>query len=338
MRIRRGPYALEWRQTAVSRRRLLHAAVGAIGLLALGGGVCGCAGAPTRRVLPMASPSQSPAAQGGPARAPAAAREAEGNGRYANNDGVRIYYEVSGSGSDPPLLLYHGFGGSSAVWSNYGFTSAFSPHCRVICIDARGHGRSDKPHSAAAYSMEKRTGDVCAVLDAERIDRVNFMGYSNGGRSGFGMAQFHQDRLRTLIIGGASPRSPSQYDQEEMTAAAKILREQGVWAYLGAAYRSSPNADSIRAALERNDAEALACDREGLLTWDGMDSATVEVPTFLYVGGADGVLPQVQDAAARLANVELHVLPGLGHAAADGASAVPPLVLAFLQRQGIVRA
>lgn len=250
---------------------------------------------------------------------------------YANNGGVRIYYEAEGVG--PPLLLHHGWTGYGGSWRMMGQVDTFVPHCRVIVMDARGHGRSDKPHEGAAYTMDKRAADVCAVLDAEGIDAVNYYGYSMGGRTGFGLARYRQDRLQTLIIGGASPRSPLRYDQEQMRRLIVSLRTNGLRDLLAL---FSDRSEVFKKRFMLNDAEALAAEREGLLMWDGMDPSTITVPTLIFVGEADGVLGPAQDAAAKIPNVEFHVLPDLNHMQANMSPEGPRLALDFLRKHGIL--
>src|SRR3712207_4870218 len=98
---------------------------------------------------------------------------------YVNNDDTRIYYEVEGAG--PPLVLLHGLSDSLASWRDYGFVAGLASDYRLILIDARGHGRSDKPHDPNAYGHAQRAADVAAVLDDLAIDRAHFLGYSLGG-------------------------------------------------------------------------------------------------------------------------------------------------------------
>ena len=64
------------------------------------------------------------------------------------SDGVRVYYEVEGDG--PPLLLIHGFGQGGERWRGAGYVEALRDGHRVIVVDLRGHGRSDKPHNSDA--------------------------------------------------------------------------------------------------------------------------------------------------------------------------------------------
>lgn len=63
---------------------------------------------------------------------------------YANNQGVQIYYQVTGNGS--PLVLQHGFSASIADWYIFGYVEKLHNNHRLILVDARGHGASDKLH------------------------------------------------------------------------------------------------------------------------------------------------------------------------------------------------
>ena len=60
-----------------------------------------------------------------------------------DNKGVSIHYRVEGNG--PPLVLGHGFTDSIDVWYERGYVAALKPKYRLVLIDARGHGQSDKP-------------------------------------------------------------------------------------------------------------------------------------------------------------------------------------------------
>jgi pimeloyl-ACP methyl ester carboxylesterase len=69
-------------------------------------------------------------------------------------------------------------------WRERGYTNVLGDDYRLILIDARGHGRSDKPHEPEAYVRELRATDVVAVLDDLGIGKTNYFGYSMGGRIG----------------------------------------------------------------------------------------------------------------------------------------------------------
>src|SRR3954463_6945724 len=108
---------------------------------------------------------------------------------YANNDGVRIHYHLDGKADSPPLVLHIGFMGRLQDWDreDVGIARALRADYRLIALDPRGQGASDKPHESAAYTLDRQVGDVLAVLDATGVDQAHFWGYSMGGWIGFGL-------------------------------------------------------------------------------------------------------------------------------------------------------
>jgi|SRR5579884_3830844 len=102
---------------------------------------------------------------------------------FATGSGVRIHYEVEGTGV--PLLLHVGFSNVIADCYQFGYVDALKADYRLVMLDPRGHGESDKPHEPDAYSPAQRVADVLTVLDALGLDQVYFLRYSMGGRIGF---------------------------------------------------------------------------------------------------------------------------------------------------------
>lgn len=251
---------------------------------------------------------------------------------YAANQGVRIYYEVEGSG--PPLLMQHGWAGSTANWRVNGFVAALAPHCRLILMDARGHGRSDKPYDSKDYTMALRAADACAVLDALDVEKVNFLGYSMGGRIGYGFAQHRQERLNTLIIGGAGARAPIEYEAEKHRNTVRMLRERGLREVFESRMPGASE-EQLQARIAINDAQALAAERYSLLEWEGMDPATIAVPTLIYAGSEDAYFPLAKESAARIPHCRFVELTGMVHVQAGRAPEVPPLILGWLREQGV---
>ena len=125
---------------------------------------------------------------------------------YAMSDGVRIHYAVEGSG--PPLVLYHGFGGSSLDWLDFGGAAPLREDYQLIMLDARGHGRSDKPHDLSLYTLDHKISDVVAVLDDMGIERAHYYGYSYGGMMGWALGVNAPERFASMVIGGAHPYVP----------------------------------------------------------------------------------------------------------------------------------
>jgi pimeloyl-ACP methyl ester carboxylesterase len=228
---------------------------------------------------------------------------------YADHDGVRISYEVLGNGSGPPVLLHHGFTADRREWHEFGYVDALGADYRLLLLDARGHGKSDKPHEPAAYAMDRRARDVLAVLDAAGVEQVHYLGFSMGGRIGFDTARRAPERLRSLMIGAAHP-----YAAPTSPASTQPLRE-GMAAWL--ARLRLPSAVATPAFMERelaNDVEALIAatvDRPGLE--DVLPRLTM--PVLAWVGQQDGTCVRVRQWVTQVPHATLVELPDLDHVA-----------------------
>ncbi len=250
---------------------------------------------------------------------------------YAYNQDIRIYYEGEGDGA--PLVLHHESADSGDIWLDLGYCDALKPHYRLIRLDARGHGASDKPHEPAAYDLRLRVADVTAVLDAIGIHQAHYVGYSMGGWIGFGLAKYAPDRVRSLIIGGAHPYA-------ECFDTRRAVMRKGRDAFLKALEKSfgpSLLTPALQARLAANDFQALLA-----LTRDRPSLAdilpTMSMPCLLFVGEADRRFPQVQACAKHIPDATFFSLPECGHMATFGQrDAVLPHVMAFLDRgEGIL--
>jgi pimeloyl-ACP methyl ester carboxylesterase len=245
---------------------------------------------------------------------------------YANNAGVRIHYEVDGTG--PALVLHHGFTQCLEDWSECGYVAALRPRYQVILVDARGHGGSDKPHDEASYTLDRRTADVTTVLDALGVEKAHFWGYSMGGRIGFGMARYAPDRVDKLVIAGNTPFA------SDMAGARQMIREgiTGGGDVLIAAFekRYGPIAAAHAARLRAADLEAyLAAAQDGAAMEDMLE--TMAMPCCIYAGEAEPLLARAKLSSERIPNARFFSLPGLSHLQAFAESSrVLPQVMEFL--------
>jgi pimeloyl-ACP methyl ester carboxylesterase len=117
-------------------------------------------------------------------------------------DGVRIAYEVVGEG--PPVLLIHGFAASRRQnWKEPGWYQTLTgAGYRVVALDCRGHGESDKPHETEFYGHDIMAEDARAVIAATGIAPTFLMGYSMGGFISLHLLLEHPEQLKKLAIGG----------------------------------------------------------------------------------------------------------------------------------------
>ena len=227
---------------------------------------------------------------------------------YADNGSVRIHYEVEGEG--PPLVLQHGFSESVVDWYETGYVKALKPDYRLILIDARGHGDSDKPHDPEAYLLNRRVGDVTAVLDALDIATAVYWGYSMGGWIGFGMANYAKERVRALVIGGQHPYSRS-------LVALRQLVQRGI-AQGGGAFVAGMEEIFGPESAERKE-RLLSADLKAYLALvqdrPGLDDIlpTMLMPCCLYAGEVDPIYPEVEECSRHIPLATFFSLPGLNH-------------------------
>jgi alpha-beta hydrolase superfamily lysophospholipase len=97
-------------------------------------------------------------------------------------DGTRIAYDVSGSG--PTVMLLHGGGQTRQVWHEAGYVTRLAPMFKVITVDLRGNGESDKPTTKAAYAIDRLIEDLLAVADAANARDLSVWGFSYGANVG----------------------------------------------------------------------------------------------------------------------------------------------------------
>jgi pimeloyl-ACP methyl ester carboxylesterase len=251
--------------------------------------------------------------------------------------GVRIHYELEGQG--PPLVLMHGFSGNHTSWYGYGFVDGLKDDYQLILIDARGHGQSAKPHEPPAYDYQHLVDDVIAVLDDIELPATHYLGYSMGGVIGFGLAKHYPQRLRSLIIGGASP-----YDRDEPGTGSPLLDMYeeaaehgnealiaGIKALFGTI--TPQYEERLRNADVRAGLALLRWQRDHQLDF-GINLLDMKIPMLLYVGERDEpAYTEAQEAIGVLPNARFIGLPGMNHVAASGASQIlVPYIKEFLAK------
>lgn len=226
---------------------------------------------------------------------------------FATSAGRRIHYDISGEG--PDLFLHHGFTSSSQAWRFFGFTEVLQRHYRVIALDALGHGLSDKPHNTAAYTQQQRADDVVAILDALKIDKIHYCGYSLVGWVGYGLVRHARQRLQSLILGAAHPYADTSWDaftgldgtdaNAFITAFESVLNER--------------ISAEVKMMIRANDLQALAAaaqqprvSMEDLLP-------LIDMPCLMFCGDADQRHAAVKRCAGLLPRGSFVSLPGVTH-------------------------
>jgi pimeloyl-ACP methyl ester carboxylesterase len=245
-----------------------------------------------------------------------------------NRDGVNIHYEVHGSG--PPLLLTHGYSSTSAMWQ--GQIEALSKQHKLILWDMRGHGRSDYPDDAAAYSEALTVGDMAALLDKVGAASAIIGGLSLGGYMSLAFYRAHPDRVRALLIIDTGPGfkkddARDAWNKRAHDTADRFERE---------GLEVLKSASRERSSVVHRDASGLARAARGMLTQ--RDAGVIEtlprinVPSLVVVGADDAPFLAASDyMAAKIPGAQKAVIPAAGHAAnIDQPQAFFDAVITFL--------
>ncbi len=230
----------------------------------------------------------------------------------------------------PPLLLLHGFTGSSESWAP--LLPALSEHFRVLAVDLPGHGRARALDDIAAYAMPRVVDELAQLLDAQGTAPAYVLGYSMGGRVALALAAHAPDKVQQLILESASPGLATAEERAARIAADEALAARieahGVEAFvdewqclpLFASQRTLPAEvrQRVRAQRLRNHAHGLALSLRGMGTgaqpslWDALPS--LRMPVHLLAGAHDAKFVAIAQSMARaLPNAALTVIPNAGH-------------------------
>jgi len=196
-------------------------------------------------------------------------------------------------------------------------------------MDARGHGKSDKPHDPEAYTMKNRAGDVIAVLNELGIDSTHFFGYSYGGRVTFELAIHFPERVKSLIAAGIGARGQNP---DFLGDRIRIL-EAGPEALVAAFEQTGSLTPDMKTRLLVNDCEALVSILRTPWPYRENDLPVMNRPFLLLAGEFDPGFSAIEKASKRLPDSTFIFLPGLDHMqTASRINVVLPHVKEFLAR------
>ena len=165
--------------------------------------------------------------------------------RYANANGVKLYFEETGAGD--PLLFVHEFAGDHRSWEQQ--VRFFSRRYRCIAGNARGYPPSDIPSDPAAYDQARQADDIAAILDHLEIERAHVVGLSMGAFATLHFGLRHRDRARSLVLGGIGSGAPKgavrAAFQSDSLEAADALDQHG-WEKVAPGVASGPTRVQLR--------------------------------------------------------------------------------------------
>ena len=272
----------------------------------------------------------------------------EAEGRYFDSNGVKIHYVVIGEGE--PIVLVHGFTMDyKSEWGGRGLLGPLSERYKVIAIDNRGHGKSDKPHDPEMYGTEM-VKDIVRLLDYLEIEKAHVAGYSLGGFITVKLLTMYPERIQSAVIGGAGWRKDFG-DREAvwMGLADSLEKGEGFGPMIAALTpegRTQPTEEQVAAMsaliAARNDLQALAAVirgmREAMVTEEELRAN--KVPALSIIGGVDPLKADADALKEVMSNLEVVVIEGADHPGCIASPKFRESMLEFLakhSRTAVVR-
>jgi len=242
-----------------------------------------------------------------------------------DSDGVRIAYLDEGDGD--PILLIHGFASNVVTnWVDPQWVRTLTQDGRrVIALDNRGHGESDKLYDPARYGAPEMAEDAIRLLDHLGIDRADVLGYSMGARIAAFLAFAHPDRVRSIVFGGLGIHMVrGMVGAGPLAAALEAPRLEDVTNDTARSFRvfaEQTNSDlKALAACMRGPREKVPREKLGELT----------VPVLVAVGSKDVIGGSGAALAELIPNAQFLDIVGRDHMKAVGDKQFKQGVLAFL--------
>ena len=244
------------------------------------------------------------------------------------SDGVEIAFLDEGAGD--PVLLIHGFASNTVVnWVDTGWVRFLTGNgFRVISMDNRGHGRSQKLYRVEDYGAPQMAEDARRLLDHLGISRADVMGYSMGARIAALLTLAHPDRVRSCIFCGLGINMVR--GMAGTGPIAHALEAESIDQV------TNPTARTFRAFAEqtKSDLKALAaCIRSSRDPITADDVGRITSPVLVVVGSDDVVGGSASALAALIPGGEAVEIPGRDHMKAVGDRRYKEAVLDFLRRR-----
>jgi len=243
-------------------------------------------------------------------------------------EGHRIATYSWGEDTLPTVVVVHGFASSTRDnWVSTGWVRDLQrAGYRVLALDQRGHGASDKPHEARDYHLRQLASDVEAVLDTYLVDEASYVGYSLGARVGWEVLQDIAPRIPRAVLGGVPDGIPlARLDLDQVRA----LAEHGTPV-------TDPVTQNYVKLTERvpgNDLRALLAIATGLRASKQVDpdpAHAPQQPVLFATGSLDGIIEGSKALAAACPAGQFLEIPDRHHFNAPGSRVFREAAVEFL--------
>jgi pimeloyl-ACP methyl ester carboxylesterase len=256
--------------------------------------------------------------------------------KYANVNGLKLYYEIHGKGK--PLVMLHGGLGTVDMFAQ--LLPILAGTRQVIAVELQGHGHTgdtDRP-----MSFEGMADDIAALVRHLKLENADVLGYSLGGGVAIQTAIRHPEAVRKLVVLSAPFKSNGWYP--ESLIGMRSMNAEAARSWVG-----SPMQQAYASAAPDPEAWPKLVDKLGKMLGKDYDwvqeVAAFKMPTLIVVGDADAVRTAhaaeffgllgggKKDAGwdgSGMSNARLAILPGTTHYDICSSPFLAPMVTAFL--------
>lgn len=227
------------------------------------------------------------------------ATEAQTAGKYAHVNGIKMYYEIHGTGS--PLVLIHG--GGSTIKTNFSrIMPVLAKTHQVIAVELQAHGHSGDRDAPETFTQD--ADDVAELLKQLNIPKADILGFSNGGQTCLELGIRHADKVRKLIIASAF------YTRDAAPDAFWKGFEKPDFSHMPQIYKD----EYLKIGTQEGLMNMFNKDVQRMYTfkgWTDEDLQKIQAPTLVVIGDQDLPTPEHAAKMSRtLPHGRLAILPG----------------------------
>lgn len=257
---------------------------------------------------------------------------------YCSVNGIRIHYEISGEGF--PLVLIHANPFDRRLWTYQ--VAHFSTFFRVVNVDLRGYGYSDKPTSGT--SIVEMAEDVVGLLCQEGVKEAVVAGISVGGVMALQLGLDHPEIFKALILVGCSSAPGGRYQEriEGYREGVEKYHIQHLKALVSKGFSESRLGRYLLGNFtewdKKLDGGAIIEIFKALQNRDVTDRlGELKMPVLVVNGELDNSLIRSREMSQRIAGAAHRVIPGTGHACClEDPAAFDGIVVDFLKTHGLI--
>ena len=240
---------------------------------------------------------------------------------FTSFDGTKIHYELAGEGK--PVVLVHGFMGNGNSWQKAVLRqSLLDAGFKVVQLDLRGNGLSDKPHNVAAYRNDAEARDIIELMKFLKLTNYDAVGYSRGSIITARLLVLDKN-LHSAVLGGMGADFTNPNWARRM-AFAELFSGK---AHLHPEFQGALNSAKTRGL----DTLALGFQQQAQPSTSPAELSNVQQPVLIISGDQDEDNGRAGDLAKLLPNSTLKTVPG-NHGNTSGSEGFAREVLAFLKK------